>query len=842
MSQKRVSSIAAGLCLVIIVTGLQAADAPADNGGSALAWRLDAISSEQLGPTQPPGAWRRSAALLEAAGRLNPTEPRFPRLRVLAVLHLGDTDAAIAALRAYRALAPADRVAQAQLIDLYAAKLETVDAKVKYLDGLLDKQDIPVEVRSHVAAQCASLLIQKSRDQAAEMARRAVALYPLPAATTLYYDLAGRELPLKERVAALLDVLKSNPNQPVYLEELATLLAGVGLSEESLPWYAQAIGVIMRSSGTRPPEFHNLLIDYAAEQMIAGHSSAADTLLGQMLDELPLDPDAWFLKLSIGQSSAGPVAYKQTLELARSAMVRRWNAVADEILNGPAATQPATGAQPPPAGAQQPDAGAAQTQPAATEPAAVAPLDPEPIIEKLKTGSEQQKRSFFFVVADLAWFELYFDKQPDAAKKWIDALATTPVEPVVLDRLRGWLALQSDPPQLQQAETILAKVADRDALAELGLIRAEKAQTKPVDEPAVTSLLDKHRVGLIGAILWSALRTDKTTPATQPASQGLAEELVKFPKPLLEAMDARGVRRLYEVRVEPVAANVGYGDPILLRVTVTNTGDADITIGAGALLRPDLWFDAQILGLNQHAFRGVSYDQIVNELVLRAGVSTSQIVRLDAGELYDALRSLPASSTRMSGDVITNPVVLSSGVLPGPAGLSSSFGRSVLYSGVLLTQPTGKKAIDAALESNDPADRLRALDVLAAYISAADRQGATEELKKLVADLPQSITRMRTNASPAVAGWASYLAATLASGEAQGAIVGEMSRSTDWTTRLLSLLVPGPSQREVAARLAAGDPDATVKSTATATVEFLEQAATQPTSQPAATQPANVGG
>ena len=219
-----------------------------------------------------------------------------------------------------------------------------------------------------------------------------------------------------------------DPNQPVYLEELATLLAGVGLSEESLPWYAQAIGVITRSSGTRPPEFHNLLIDYAAEQMIAGHSSAADTLLGQMLDELPLDPDAWFLKLSIGQSSAGPVAYKQTLELARSAMVRRWNAVADEILNGPAATQPATGAQPPPAGAQQPDAGAAQTQPAATEPAAVAPLDPEPIIEKLKTGSEQQKRSFFFVVADLAWFELYFDKQPDAAKKWIDALATTPVE------------------------------------------------------------------------------------------------------------------------------------------------------------------------------------------------------------------------------------------------------------------------------------------------------------------------------------------------------------------------------------------------------------------------------
>ena len=182
-------------------------------------------------------------------------------------------------------------------------------------------------------------------------------------------------------------------------------------------------------------------------------------------------------------------------------------------------------------------------------------------------------------------------------------------------------------------------------------------------------------------------------------------------------------------------------------------------------------------------------------------------------------------------------------MLPGPAGLSSSFGRSVLYSGVLLTQPTGKKAIDAALESNDPADRLRALDVLAAYISAADRQGATEELKKLVADLPQSIARMRTNASPAVAGWASYLAATLASGEAQSAIVSEMSRATDWTTRLLSLLVPEDLLNEKWRRgWPAGDPDATVKSTAAATVEFLEQAATQPASQPAATQPANVGG
>jgi tetratricopeptide (TPR) repeat protein len=824
-------TVSIALLPLLVVAGSQAADPPADDAGAALSWRLDAISSSLLGPTQPPAAWRRSAALLEAAGRLNPTDPRFPRLRVLAMLHLNDTDGAIASLRAYRALVPADRVAQAQLIDLYAARLETIDAKVSYLDGLLNKEGVPAEVRAHAATECASLLTQKSRDQATEMARRAVALYPLPEATRLYYELAGRQLPIRERVAALLDVLKSNPNQPAYLEEMANLLAGVGLSEESLPWYGYAIGVIIRSGPSRPPEFHNLLIDYAAQQIIAGHSSVADTLLGQMLDELPLDPDAWFLKLAIGKSSAGQVAYSQTLELARNAMVSRWNAVHDEILTGTSATQPAVGSS-------------AQTQPATTEP--VAALELEPVIDKLKTGTAQQKKAFFYVVADLAWFELYYDDQPDAAKaakKWVDALATTKVDEEVLDRLNGWLQLKLGQPE--QATATFSKIADRDPLAELGLIQANKAKSKPVDQLTVTRLLDENRVGLIGAILWLALRSDQTAPATQPAAQGLADEIAKFPKQLLDLLDPRAVRRLYDVQVEPVTTNVGYGDPILMRTTIDNNSDNDITVGADGLLRPDLWFDAQILGLNQRAFRGVSYDQIGNELVLRAHTSTAQTIRLDQGDLYAALHALPGSSTRLTGDVVTNPVVLSNGVMPGPAGASSPFSRSVLYSGVLLSQPSGKKQIDAALASTSAADRIRALDILAGYVRLAGREGMSEDLKKdlekLVADLPQSIARLRSDSSPLVGGWASYLSATLAAGDVQANAASEMSRSPDWATRLLSLFVPGSSQREVATRLAKEDPDATVKSAATATIELLEQAATQPSSQPASTQPAILG-
>src|SRR5947199_405248 len=62
----------------------------------------------------PDAAWRRSAVMLEAAARLYPADPRYPRLRVLALAHIGDVDGTIAALNDYRSL-PAgsgDKVAQ----------------------------------------------------------------------------------------------------------------------------------------------------------------------------------------------------------------------------------------------------------------------------------------------------------------------------------------------------------------------------------------------------------------------------------------------------------------------------------------------------------------------------------------------------------------------------------------------------------------------------------------------------------------------------------------------------------------------------------------------------------
>lgn len=869
--------IAIGLVASIGGTAL-AADAPAPDPKPALAWRLDEVSSANLGPDQPEAAWKRSAALLKAAADLDPREPRFQRLRALALMHVGDTDGAIDALVKYRA-SPAgagDCVVQAQLIDLYASRQQTLDAKLSYLESLLDNAHIPVEVRAHAAVQCIILLAQKSPQQAADMAKRAVALYPLPEATRQYYERVARQQPVKERVAALLTVLKADLNQPLYIAELARILASNALTDESLHWFDLAVQAVALSGPDRPPYFHDLLTDFGSELIIGGHDNVADTLAGQMIDADPLDADAWFLKLTVGKASGEEVTFGQTMELARNALVKRWNALSDEIVNG----RPSAGVAP------GPKAGAGEQQ-------AARPAEPGPVIQKIKADKDpREMEAYANVVGDLAWFELYYPKQPqpDSFRQWIDALQEMlPADSPRLLRLQGWAALDAGQPQ--QARQILSKLADRDVLAALGVFRADEAEHKPADPEQRRALLESHRIGLDAAMVWAALRpgggsgsatqpaaSDSGTvqlaagqpastqpartrpsgasPTTQPAAADLATLLNQFPKPLLLVLDPRTARRVYSLSAEPLSTTVPYGDPMLARLTITNRSDCDLTIGAGAFLRPSIWIDAHTTGLDNRSFPGTAFDQITGQIVLRPGASLSQVARVDENELRQMLDLSPAAATRVGADAILNPAVAppvageqSGGkpaALPGTGGLMATFSRTFVYAGLPLTTPTGKKQFDALVASTNPLDRLAAADLLAGYVRLASRPDTDPLIRQPLQQYLQSLAGLRQDPSPPVSTWATYLLATvLSGGDQKDRVVTEMSGSKDATMRLLSLFagsgVPPAHRLELAQGLAKDDPDPTVKAAAAATVELISQAATQPTTEPA-TQPSGPAG
>jgi hypothetical protein len=802
-------------------------------GEAATAWRLDTIARTQLGPDRPNAAFKQGAALLDGAGRLLPQEPRFPRLRTLAFERIGDTDAAIKALSDYRKLEGGDTIAQLHLIDLFASKLETLDAKVKYLvDDLVNnpKVQLPPEVRARLAAEAATLLAEKSPEQAAAMAAQAVKLYPLPSATRLYYRYVGRNKPLAERFAALLAVIKADPNQPAYLSEMANLLAENGLAEESLLWYEEAVRAILASYAPAPPWYHNLLVDYAAERAIAGRMAIADQMTSQMLSEQPLDADAWFLKLTIDKASSEQM-FKQSVELARTAFIRRWNQVHEEVLTGKPATEPAAAATSQPAG----EGGERAAE-------KVEPLDPAPLVAKVKADPNDsvQRAAVVSVVSDIAWFELYYARNADGANRWVELLRQLqPANSPILQRLEGWQALVSGKPA--PARDILTKVQADDPLSALGVLTADRQLNHPIDPAAVRKLLDENRVGLVAAILWTTFKADVDRPTSRPAAQLVDAAINKVSAAYLLVLDPRQAMRVYTVMAEPVQSTFGFGTAVLARITIENVSDIDLTIGPDSLIHPDLWLDAQTIGLGQQSFPHVAYDQLQGAIVLRPHTRISQLVRVDEGALRRALYDSPgAQETTVNAQVILNPIPLQDPstkhemALPAPGGTVANFFRTFTYAGVPLTLPSGQRALQETLNGTSVVDKMHLADLLGAYIRMAHAPKADADVQKAAAGLPEDLAKLRQDKSPWVAGWADYVSAGLVQGDEAQKIASGMSASPQWTNRLMSLFageseVPPAARRQIAAKLA-NDPDASVKSAAAATIELIDGT---PASQPA---------
>ena len=100
----------------------------------ALAERLTSMATGLLRSQPPSNAlWRYTTSLLQAATRLAPDEPRYPRLLIEAAGRAGDEEVVVKALEKYRKLVPTDEHAQAQLIDLYLRRMQSADDRVKYL-------------------------------------------------------------------------------------------------------------------------------------------------------------------------------------------------------------------------------------------------------------------------------------------------------------------------------------------------------------------------------------------------------------------------------------------------------------------------------------------------------------------------------------------------------------------------------------------------------------------------------------------------------------------------------------------------------------------------------------
>jgi hypothetical protein len=806
--------------------------------GATLGEQLVDIARENLIGPMDESSLKQSAALIEAATRLDPTEPRYLRLLADAKLQLHDVPGEIAAWSAYRKLAPDDRVAQVRLIDLYAGELQTADSQQKYFGSLLDMKGISPEVKSHVATEAARLLLNRSEKDAWAMADRAVKFYPLPEAVALQFQLLPKDAAKTEKLKGLLAIIRVDPVQAEALQAAAELLSHAGLVAEARPFFAAAVDGLRRQ-GNAPS--HKLLIDYVADLYLAGYDKLAGSWADSVLAGQPNDVDFQFFQLTrlkkVGLDGASP---DDALSRARDALAARWVIVNNRILG--LSDQPPGQGEP----VMPPD-----PQPAASKLAQAQPANPAD-----KQQTQQLKDAFISAMDDMAWLELYYADKPDDAKRWIDALkVVAPKGNMVLERLEGWYALQTQKPQdaAQHFEAF-----QNDVLSELGLIQVAKmegtANSLKQANDLEQKLISAHYGGLIDTIIHQALpetaaasAEDLPTPpappgtpgpasgpATRPATKLSAEAgamldaLKQFPASVLDFTSQP--QKFYSVHLTAMSAKYRYAQPMLAMVSIQNVGEVDLPIDTLGPVQPMVVYEADAMQPNTGG-PARAFDELTGRLVLRPGEGLNQVVRLDQGPLGAFMQAaITPGLILVSGQAYTNPVIGKNAVAAGSggqrAGTDQLLGREVPD----LIDSTARHQFYTDLQNGPPDVRIDSLDLLAATSRWLHRHPEDAQDQQLSREFVTVIDHYSADPVAYVADWARYRAATVNRPDAEKLVQGLMT-DKDWLARLLSLMAmryePFAIRRQMTTTMTK-DSDATVKALAAATLARLSVPATQP--------------
>ncbi len=821
--------------IVLVVIAAPAIAAEVSDADASLAARFADFGTDLLRQRKvQPAEFDACESLLKAANKLNPAEARYPRLLAEACLATRDVDGAIAALKTFRQISPEDQAAQLQLVELNLQKMETVDAKLAYANQILTATSVAAEVRSAIAVIAAGLASERGQhDQAATALDQALRLNPLNVeALRMRYAEGGEELSDFQRVRLLIATLRANPIQPAAVGELAQKVADMGLVKPALEWYFQAILVHQRLGVAIPAD---LAVNFGAEQFLAERYDAADGMAIQLLQGDPNDVDALYLRLLCARNTADKLDNVSTRNLARRTLLGQLKKANEFVLDP--TSRPATVRAvvvPPPAAVDAlglPIPGAVETE----VPYTLDDLpDASPILAKLNQPDAKPETRVAYVglLTDLAWYTLYFDPNPQASDKLLETLGKLlPEDNVALVRLQGWNYLQQG--KNNEAKNKLSAVADRDPLAALGLALLSPVSDTDANNRA-RKLLADNPSRMIGAFIKESLRDRGVKVVAREEAQQIASDLASFPVKWMSIIDRPA--DFYAVTAEPLQGQYDYREPILVRVTLQNMSEFDITIGRNGVLHSDLWMDGDLRGVKDQSFPGTAFERITSSNVLRARQSVSQIVRVDQGELQKVLLKNPTSPQQIFLTVFTNPVSTRDGsVGAGPAGYRVALKKLIARAGFSINS---EKAVGDLREGlvNGNLGRFNKMDLMAAYIRDARNNPADEALNWAAGIFRDTLIAVRVDASPSVRGWARYLSLTLAAADTRKATVQELVRSNDWTTRLLGAI--GANQLEEADRQAtlaelSSDAEPLVQEYAAAMAKVTPSATTQPASQPA---------
>jgi tetratricopeptide (TPR) repeat protein len=793
------------------------------DGSVALAEECSIFAHQLLrGRKLTPAALRMSAALYRAAAKLDPTEPRFARSLVDVLLKLGDTEAATKALTDYRMLVPDDQTAQVQQIDLYlqSPMMQSNDQRLTYMKQLLYKKALPAEVRSEVAVRCYRLLANRADYPGAlKMLDTAINLNPLniTALRTRFYLTQDSASPVN-RIDQMAAIFVANPTDPVVASRIAEQLAQLGLVDLSTRMYGLANRIYQATFSRPDPAF---FLGAGSELLVGGHGDDATGPIDAYVTMAVDDPDGWYLGLSAARyASAQDPKDRDLAETNRNALRKATIALTNRLQD----VRLSIGDK------------EATTRPLDAPSASVLPVLTDDVKRISDSKDDQVKAQYIGAVSSLAWLDLFYQHDADAAQPLIDVLAKLlPSSDPALGRLTGWqLYVRGD---TAGATAKFKPLAKTDPLSDLGLVLIDLASpdAQAKAEVAAQRLLNEHPSGVIGAILWVELSPYKATIEPPPQAKGASEVIANMPQSTVDILSSP--QSFYLASLEPLQMSYDFGQPILVRVRIENISSTPLAIGDLAPMKPTIWFDAFLRGMVERSVTGCAIGRIDQRLVLQPGKQVSTIVRMDQDALEPVLNAYNSINLGLNFTMVLNPVQLKP-TSPDqlPEARSGLCGYSTQLSNLIERTPTPietedeRKALLAQLNAEDGDLALRVIKVLALYAAQLRGNAQTQSVSD---DFISHIRKVK-NPSPSVTAWQKYILEQLDDPDSQVADIKEMASVSDpkrWQSRLLALLAASvlkPGEADDITEQLASDSDPIISEFATGLQEAQKISTTQP--------------
>lgn len=781
-----------GFALTFGSAAMAAEPAPVITAPGLLADRLLNDARIVARANLPPAlATRHATILLQSARTVAPDS--LDVLRALAEAAGASRDQATLkdVLKQIVRLDPGDLAAQVQLIGVLAESAptggeQTVEEQMRVYAAALEKESLDPQVRSEIATVLARLYLQRGRSAEA-------------------HSLLERAVKLNDvNYQAWQELIALQTTGPVRVSDRMNSIVSCLAANPFLPhvWVAGA-----RALGATNQ--HDLAADFLAMGIDAG-GRAGTPMEGRILLEWAIESatadrraDA---ETALKRLAALPDAPLEALLAALSVM-------------GPSAT----------------------TQ--ASDP--LADKIRERISDAVKAAPKDKAAR-----AEAAWVELlYLPTVGLDATGYIDGYKELAGEKdEIYQRLRGWQLLRAG--KMADAAQILAPLAAKDALANLGMARIDFASGEVAKgRDRLQEIWSGHPVGLLALHTATEARKNKVALKDTALGQSVRATALAMRRYVFSAIvQPRDMDLLM-----PTLAKRRYapGEPVVLTVKVANTADRALSVGPHAAVKSTLAISGALSGTRAQSLGFYAFDNYARVYRLPARSQYTQTIRLDQGQVYELLMLNPLRSLTISTTLLTDPQAGRNGLVPGLGGQVVGAGEFVREPLVLGKLEDAEKLATALPTAPPEQQMLTGLALSQAVTEMTDRilddRRAGASAKLVRTKITDALVKVIDAGSPVLQAWFLRMSPIKDLPPACETALERAPRGKDPLVRManctrtaLKLRSAGAADKAILLAnlqaIAAGDEEAQVKQLAQIVLEEAAQPA-MPASQPL-TQPA----